>query len=186
MILELYSPVCQIVIIITKPYSVVSNTSSRYYLKAMWTTLSQCDVSCDGAGPSIGGSIAESIGFPWLMTIIGVVDIFFAPLCIFLRNPPGQEEKIVRLKTHSNIACVNTPHLPVFIVLSTWNTGVRPHPGQREQRMCSQILWSHHTCVHDHCTAQKEPICYPNLKPTQDHWPQCLCSYLGKISSCPT
>uniref|UniRef100_A0A3P9MJV2 Solute carrier family 18 member 2 n=1 Tax=Oryzias latipes TaxID=8090 RepID=A0A3P9MJV2_ORYLA len=46
-------------------------------------------------GPSIGGSIAENIGFPWLMTIIGIVDIFFAPLCIFLRNPPGQEEKIV-------------------------------------------------------------------------------------------
>uniref|UniRef100_A0A671UU61 Solute carrier family 18 member 2 n=1 Tax=Sparus aurata TaxID=8175 RepID=A0A671UU61_SPAAU len=45
-------------------------------------------------GPSIGGSIAESIGFPWVMTIIGIVDIFFAPLCIFLRNPPGQEEKI--------------------------------------------------------------------------------------------
>uniref|UniRef100_A0A7N6A128 Major facilitator superfamily (MFS) profile domain-containing protein n=1 Tax=Anabas testudineus TaxID=64144 RepID=A0A7N6A128_ANATE len=45
-------------------------------------------------GPSIGGSIAESIGFPWLMTLIGIVDIFFAPLCIFLRNPPGQEEKI--------------------------------------------------------------------------------------------
>ncbi|XP_019945834.1 synaptic vesicular amine transporter [Paralichthys olivaceus] len=48
-------------------------------------------------GPSIGGSIAENIGFPWLMTIIGVVDIFFAPLCIFLRNPPGQEEKIAIL-----------------------------------------------------------------------------------------
>ncbi|KAI3362760.1 hypothetical protein L3Q82_001650 [Scortum barcoo] len=48
-------------------------------------------------GPSIGGSIAESIGFPWLMTIIGVVDIFFAPLCFFLRNPPGQEEKIAIL-----------------------------------------------------------------------------------------
>uniref|UniRef100_A0A3Q2P4Q0 Solute carrier family 18 member 2 n=1 Tax=Fundulus heteroclitus TaxID=8078 RepID=A0A3Q2P4Q0_FUNHE len=46
-------------------------------------------------GPSIGGSLAESIGFPWLMTIIGVVDILFAPLCLFLRNPPGQEEKIV-------------------------------------------------------------------------------------------
>ncbi|KAM7384972.1 hypothetical protein PAMP_001076 [Pampus punctatissimus] len=45
-------------------------------------------------GPSIGGSIAESIGFPWLMTIIGIVDILFAPLCLFLRNPPGQEEKI--------------------------------------------------------------------------------------------
>uniref|UniRef100_A0A669F9K9 Solute carrier family 18 member 2 n=1 Tax=Oreochromis niloticus TaxID=8128 RepID=A0A669F9K9_ORENI len=48
-------------------------------------------------GPSIGGSIAESIGFPWLMTIIGIVDIIFAPLCIFLRNPPGQEEKIAIL-----------------------------------------------------------------------------------------
>ncbi|XP_072247677.1 synaptic vesicular amine transporter [Leuresthes tenuis] len=48
-------------------------------------------------GPSIGGSIAESIGFPWLMTIIGIVDIVFAPLCIFLRNPPGQEEKIAIL-----------------------------------------------------------------------------------------
>ncbi|CAF89553.1 unnamed protein product, partial [Tetraodon nigroviridis] len=46
-------------------------------------------------GPSIGGSIAEAIGFPWVMAIIGVVDILFAPLCFFLRNPPGQEEKIV-------------------------------------------------------------------------------------------
>ncbi|XP_077352398.1 synaptic vesicular amine transporter [Festucalex cinctus] len=48
-------------------------------------------------GPSIGGSIAESIGFPWLMTIIGIVDVLFAPLCLFLRNPPGQEEKIAIL-----------------------------------------------------------------------------------------
>ncbi|XP_061602168.1 synaptic vesicular amine transporter [Cololabis saira] len=52
-------------------------------------------------GPSIGGSVAESIGFPWLMTIIGVIDIFFAPLCIFLRNPPGQEEKIAILMDSS-------------------------------------------------------------------------------------
>ncbi|XP_053731211.1 synaptic vesicular amine transporter [Synchiropus splendidus] len=48
-------------------------------------------------GPSIGGSIDESIGFPWLMTIIGIVDILFAPLCFFLRNPPGQEEKVAIL-----------------------------------------------------------------------------------------
>lgn len=61
-----------------------------------------CDPPHPAAGPSIGGSIAESIGFPWLMTIIGIIDIFFAPLCIFLRNPPGQEEKIVRFETHSN------------------------------------------------------------------------------------
>ncbi|XP_072288351.1 synaptic vesicular amine transporter [Eucyclogobius newberryi] len=48
-------------------------------------------------GPSIGGSIAENIGFPWLMTIIGLVDILFAPLCMFLRSPPGSEEKIAIL-----------------------------------------------------------------------------------------
>uniref|UniRef100_A0A8C6KET7 Solute carrier family 18 member A2 n=1 Tax=Nothobranchius furzeri TaxID=105023 RepID=A0A8C6KET7_NOTFU len=54
-------------------------------------------------GPSIGGSIAESIGFSWLMTIIGIVDIFFAPLCLFLRNPPGQEEKIVRYRNCSRL-----------------------------------------------------------------------------------
>ena len=61
-----------------------------------------CHLSCTDIGPSIGGSIAESIGFPWVMTIIGIVDIFFAPLCILLRNPPGQEEKIVRFEAHSN------------------------------------------------------------------------------------
>uniref|UniRef100_A0A8C5QGS2 Synaptic vesicular amine transporter n=1 Tax=Leptobrachium leishanense TaxID=445787 RepID=A0A8C5QGS2_9ANUR len=47
-------------------------------------------------GPSAGGAIAKSIGFPWLMTIIGIVDILFAPLCLFLRSPPAKEEKMVR------------------------------------------------------------------------------------------
>uniref|UniRef100_A0A3Q3WKH8 Major facilitator superfamily (MFS) profile domain-containing protein n=1 Tax=Mola mola TaxID=94237 RepID=A0A3Q3WKH8_MOLML len=61
-------------------------------------------------GPSIGGSIAETIGFPWVMTVIGIVDILFAPLCFFLRNPPVQEEKIVSLKsvrTHRNTEICN-------------------------------------------------------------------------------
>ncbi|GAA6081947.1 synaptic vesicular amine transporter [Tachysurus ichikawai] len=49
------------------------------------------------ACPSAGGAIARSIGFPWLMTIIGVVDILFAPLCFFLRNPPANEEKMAIL-----------------------------------------------------------------------------------------
>ncbi|MCI4382370.1 hypothetical protein PGIGA_G00014110 [Pangasianodon gigas] len=48
-------------------------------------------------GPSAGGAIARSIGFPWLMTIIGVVDILFAPLCFFLRSPPANEEKMAIL-----------------------------------------------------------------------------------------
>ncbi|CAM9384582.1 unnamed protein product [Lampetra fluviatilis] len=44
-------------------------------------------------GPSAGGAIAKELGFPWLMVIIGIINILFAPLCFFLRNPPGKEEK---------------------------------------------------------------------------------------------
>ncbi|KFO87565.1 Chromaffin granule amine transporter, partial [Buceros rhinoceros silvestris] len=45
-------------------------------------------------GPSTGGAIVRAIGFPWLMVIIGVTNIAYAPLCWFLRNPPAKEEKI--------------------------------------------------------------------------------------------
>uniref|UniRef100_A0A8C8F1S7 Major facilitator superfamily (MFS) profile domain-containing protein n=1 Tax=Oncorhynchus tshawytscha TaxID=74940 RepID=A0A8C8F1S7_ONCTS len=53
-------------------------------------------------GPSAGGAIAKNIGFPWLMTIIGVVDILFAPLCYFLRSPPGREEKMVKRRERNS------------------------------------------------------------------------------------
>lgn len=52
-------------------------------------------------GPSAGGAIAKAIGFPWLMTIIGIIDIAFAPLCFFLRSPPGKEEKMAILMDHN-------------------------------------------------------------------------------------
>uniref|UniRef100_A0A8C0AQK7 Solute carrier family 18 member A1 n=1 Tax=Buteo japonicus TaxID=224669 RepID=A0A8C0AQK7_9AVES len=45
-------------------------------------------------GPSTGGAIVRAIGFPWLMIIIGVINIAYAPLCWYLRNPPAKEEKI--------------------------------------------------------------------------------------------
>uniref|UniRef100_A0A2K5PX17 Solute carrier family 18 member A1 n=1 Tax=Cebus imitator TaxID=2715852 RepID=A0A2K5PX17_CEBIM len=45
-------------------------------------------------GPSIGGAIVQAIGFPWLMVIIGVVNIIYAPLCYYLRSPPAKEEKL--------------------------------------------------------------------------------------------
>ncbi|NXN91477.1 VMAT1 protein, partial [Rhinopomastus cyanomelas] len=48
-------------------------------------------------GPSTGGAIVRAVGFPWLMVIIGVVNIAYAPLCWFLRNPPAKEEKIAIL-----------------------------------------------------------------------------------------
>ncbi|KFW75876.1 Chromaffin granule amine transporter, partial [Phalacrocorax carbo] len=48
-------------------------------------------------GPSTGGAVVRAIGFPWLMVIIGVINIAYAPLCWYLRNPPTKEEKIVSL-----------------------------------------------------------------------------------------
>ncbi|XP_070270172.1 chromaffin granule amine transporter isoform X1 [Myotis yumanensis] len=48
-------------------------------------------------GPSTGGAIVRAIGFPWLMVIIGVVNIIYAPLCCYLRRPPAREEKLAIL-----------------------------------------------------------------------------------------
>uniref|UniRef100_A0A4W3JQS7 Solute carrier family 18 member 2 n=1 Tax=Callorhinchus milii TaxID=7868 RepID=A0A4W3JQS7_CALMI len=48
-------------------------------------------------GPSTGGAIAKYIGFSWLMRIIGVINILYAPLCFFLRSPPAKEEKMAIL-----------------------------------------------------------------------------------------
>ncbi|XP_054572784.1 chromaffin granule amine transporter isoform X2 [Eptesicus fuscus] len=48
-------------------------------------------------GPSTGGAIVHAIGFPWLMVIIGVVNIIYAPLCCYLRRPPAREEKLAIL-----------------------------------------------------------------------------------------
>ncbi|NWI16605.1 VMAT1 protein, partial [Crypturellus soui] len=48
-------------------------------------------------GPSAGGAIVRAVGFPWLMVVIGVINITYAPLCWFLRSPPAKEEKIAIL-----------------------------------------------------------------------------------------
>ncbi|KAJ8286138.1 hypothetical protein GJAV_G00034960 [Gymnothorax javanicus] len=45
-------------------------------------------------GPSTGGAIVRAMGFPSLMVIIGVINILYAPLCFFLRNPAACEEKL--------------------------------------------------------------------------------------------
>ncbi|XP_031425710.1 chromaffin granule amine transporter [Clupea harengus] len=45
-------------------------------------------------GPSAGGAIVNSIGFPYLMVIIGIINILYAPLSWFLRNPAVREEKM--------------------------------------------------------------------------------------------
>ncbi|XP_044138714.1 chromaffin granule amine transporter-like [Bufo gargarizans] len=69
-------------------------------------------------GPLCGGAIAEAIGFPWLMTIIGLLNIIIAPLCLLLRNLPTKEEKMAILspecpmETKTYMAQFNTPDLP--------------------------------------------------------------------------
>ncbi|XP_068128415.1 chromaffin granule amine transporter-like [Hyperolius riggenbachi] len=70
-------------------------------------------------GPSMAGGIAKAIGFPWLMVITGILNILFAPLCLFLRNPPAKEEKMAILnqecsmQTRTYMTQGNMPDLPL-------------------------------------------------------------------------
>ncbi|XP_064630887.1 synaptic vesicular amine transporter-like [Lineus longissimus] len=43
-------------------------------------------------GPSVGGQIVKSVGFPWLIRGMAIVIVVYSPLCYFLKNPPGKEE----------------------------------------------------------------------------------------------
>nr|XP_055156251.1 chromaffin granule amine transporter isoform X2 [Nyctereutes procyonoides] len=52
-------------------------------------------------GPSTGGAIVHAIGFPWLMVIIGVINIIYAPLCYYLRSPPAKKENLAILSQDS-------------------------------------------------------------------------------------
>ncbi|NXH98416.1 VMAT1 protein, partial [Pachycephala philippinensis] len=48
-------------------------------------------------GPSTGGAIVRALGFPWLMVIVGVLNVAYAPLCWLLRCPPAAQEKMAIL-----------------------------------------------------------------------------------------
>eukprot|EP00069_Balaena_mysticetus_P013478 bmy_08172T0 len=78
-------------------------------------------------GPSAGGAIAKAIGFPWLMTIIGIIDILFAPLCFFLRSPPAKEEKM-------NSPNVNEPRAAQWASLAEQQTLVAAVLSVRRQQ----------------------------------------------------
>lgn len=39
-------------------------------------------------GPLLGGEVIHSIGFPWLMRIIGLLNVLYCPLLIELENEP--------------------------------------------------------------------------------------------------
>ncbi|XP_041812672.1 synaptic vesicular amine transporter-like [Chelmon rostratus] len=73
------------------------------YVPVYGTVYAIADVAlCIGfcVGPAIAGPIVAWIGFPWLVAIIGTVNIVFAPLCIFLFSPPRREEQVLITKEH--------------------------------------------------------------------------------------
>ncbi|NXG57330.1 VMAT1 protein, partial [Hemiprocne comata] len=76
-------------------------------------------------GPSTGGAIVRAIGFPWLMIIIGVTNIAYAPLCWYLRNPPAKEEKIAILSQECPMQSKSfTPQKPLHRFPPTDSTHV--------------------------------------------------------------
>uniref|UniRef100_UPI0037E76F41 synaptic vesicular amine transporter-like n=1 Tax=Semicossyphus pulcher TaxID=241346 RepID=UPI0037E76F41 len=75
-------------------------------------------------GPAMTGPIVASIGFPWLMGIIGAVNIIFAPLCIFLLTPTQPEERLLQnMEEHVDHAKV-TNGLDVLHILSPENCDI--------------------------------------------------------------
>ncbi|XP_036945017.1 synaptic vesicular amine transporter-like isoform X2 [Acanthopagrus latus] len=73
----------------------------RRYVPVYGTVFAIADIAvCIGfcVGPTITGPMVASVGFPWLMAIIGTVTIIFAPLCIFLYGPTRKEEHLMILK----------------------------------------------------------------------------------------
>uniref|UniRef100_A0A8C0UD94 Solute carrier family 18 member A1 n=1 Tax=Cyanistes caeruleus TaxID=156563 RepID=A0A8C0UD94_CYACU len=71
------------------------------HTSAYGTVYAIADVAfCMGfaVGPSTGGAIVRALGFPWLMVIVGVLNMAYAPLCWLLRSPPATEEKMAILR----------------------------------------------------------------------------------------
>ncbi|XP_062615074.1 synaptic vesicular amine transporter-like [Saccostrea cucullata] len=45
-------------------------------------------------GPAISGTLVKEIGFNWMLWIIAIINLIYAPLLYWIRNPPGREEKM--------------------------------------------------------------------------------------------
>lgn len=45
-------------------------------------------------GPAISGTLVKEIGFNWMLWIIAIINLLYAPLLYFIRSPPGREEKM--------------------------------------------------------------------------------------------
>lgn len=45
-------------------------------------------------GPVVGGALMKSIGFEWMLCFIALLNFLYAPLMLFLRNPPPKVRKM--------------------------------------------------------------------------------------------
>ncbi|XP_048746822.2 synaptic vesicular amine transporter-like [Ostrea edulis] len=45
-------------------------------------------------GPAISGTLVKEIGFNWMLWIIAIINLIYAPLLYWIRNPPAREEKM--------------------------------------------------------------------------------------------
>ncbi|XP_063722891.1 synaptic vesicular amine transporter-like isoform X1 [Symsagittifera roscoffensis] len=56
-------------------------------------------------GPALSGYIVEGIGFPWLVRTIGVINILFAPLLYYLKQPPTGSDEMKSILKNGDILC---------------------------------------------------------------------------------
>ena len=61
-------------------------------------------------GPLLGGHLVKTIGFAWVMRIVGILNLLYCPLCYFLRNTPVHDENVaINLKGNDYRAAKSTP-----------------------------------------------------------------------------
>nr|AVK72352.1 synaptic vesicular amine transporter [Meara stichopi] len=63
-------------------------------------------------GPALSGVIVEKIGFPWLTRLIAIINLLYAPLCLYLRNPPSRREENQKILESQN----NEVTMPTYMM----------------------------------------------------------------------
>lgn len=129
-----------------------------------WGSINTCEFDLFLTGPSTGGAIVRAIGFPWLMVIIGVINIVYAPLCYYLRSPPAKEEKLVRRSDYWKESSI-----PFLVSLIPFHPVLLFPPSLTVSLLC-HVLWpTFHLCL--------SIVPFLNFSSLCNHFP----SYTGKL-----
>ncbi|GAB6031559.1 hypothetical protein CHUAL_009324 [Chamberlinius hualienensis] len=66
-------------------------------------------------GPLLGSQVVKQLGFPWLMRTIGVINIAYSPLCVYLqRNTTQLEENQAIVLSSGDLVRYNTEYPQLF------------------------------------------------------------------------